>query len=353
MHVCFLCTHVVLCVDLAEADAPTPSTSNHKTSLMRSPSLRTQTSISSTMSSLFRRATRRAAEKRAPKDDDNMSTVSHSHISKASVAMHGPPSPRVPSQLSRQPSMSSIATANSRNIPHDLRSITSKRSGRSQAGFSDANSTSRGFSRSLRSADPPPSSFHPKIPGAAWLSDDDRLTTAADIRAEIQLVEAEERRLLDAFNGLEITATTRHRQAGSETLPLRSGDRLDPDEFRGRGSLSSSAYANVSQTTSRQINLANPSRSPSYSPGVSRPLQLKLASSSSEYLVGGLDIRDSPRSGRTALRQSPRTANQTLDIEMDDIRRRRADIVMKYQERLAFLRARLKGAEMHERLLRK
>lgn len=343
MHVCLLYTHVVLCVDLAEADAPTPSTSNHKTSLMRSPSLRTQTSISSTMSSLFRRATRRAAEKRVPKDDDNMSTVSHSHISKASVAMYGPPSPRVPSQLSRQPSMSSIATANSRNIPHDLRSITSKRSGRSQAGFSDANSTSRGFSRSLRSAEPPPSSFHPKIPGAAWHSDDDRLTTAADIRAEIQLVEAEERRLLDAFNGLEITATTRHRQAGSETLPLRSGDRLDPDEFRGRGSLSSSAYGNVSQTTSRQTVVANSSQ-------LSRPLQTKLVSSSSEYLVSGID---SPRSGRTALRQSPRTANQTLDIEMDDIRRRRADIVMKYQERLAFLRARLKGAEMHERLLRK
>lgn len=343
MHVCLLYTHVVLCVDLAEADAPTASTSNHKTSLMRSPSLRTQTSISSTMSSLFRRATRRAAEKRVPKDDDNMSTVSHSHISKASVAMYGPPSPRVPSQLSRQPSMSSIATANSRNIPHDLRSITSKRSGRSQAGFSDANSTSRGFSRSLRSAEPPPSSFHPKIPGAAWHSDDDRLTTAADIRAEIQLVEAEERRLLDAFNGLEITATTRHRQAGSETLPLRSGDRLDPDEFRGRGSLSSSAYGNVSQTTSRQTVVANSSQ-------LSRPLQTKLVSSSSEYLVSGID---SPRSGRTALRQSPRTANQTLDIEMDDIRRRRADIVMKYQERLAFLRARLKGAEMHERLLRK
>lgn len=343
MHVCLLYTHVVLCVDLAEADAPTPSTSDHKTSLMRSPSLRTQTSISSTMSSLFRRATRRAAEKRVPKDDDNMSTVSHSHISKASVAMYGPPSPRVPSQLSRQPSMSSIATANSRNIPHDLRSITSKRSGRSQAGFSDANSTSRGFSRSLRSAEPPPSSFHPKIPGAAWHSDDDRLTTAADIRAEIQLVEAEERRLLDAFNGLEITATTRHRQAGSETLPLRSGDRLDPDEFRGRGSLSSSAYGNVSQTTSRQTVVANSSQ-------LSRPLQTKLVSSSSEYLVSGID---SPRSGRTALRQSPRTANQTLDIEMDDIRRRRADIVMKYQERLAFLRARLKGAEMHERLLRK
>lgn len=149
--------------------------------------------------------------------------------------------------------------------------------------------------------------------------------------------------MLDAFNGLEITASTRHRQAGSETLPLRSGDRLDPDEFRGRGSLSSSAYGNVSQTTSRQTVVANSSQ-------LSRPLQSRLASSGSEYLVSGID---SPRSGRTALRQSPRTANQTLDIEMDDIRRRRADIVMKYQERLAFLRARLKGAEMHERLLRK
>jgi len=170
------------------------------------------------------------------------------------------------------------------------------------------------------------------------------------------LVEAEERRLLDAFNGLEITATTRHRQVGSENLPLRAGDRLDPDELRGRGSLSSSAYSNVGPTSSRQTNHASSSRSPAYPHSVgqlSRPLHSKVASSSSEYLGGGIDIRDSPRSSRSALRQSPRIANQTLDIEMDDIRRRRADIVVKYQERLAFLRARLKGAEMHERLLRK
>lgn len=42
-----------------------------------------------------------------------------------------------------------------------------------------------------------------------------------------------------------------------------------------------------------------------------------------------------------------------LEVEMADIRRRRTEVVGRYEERLEYLRAKLKGAELHEKLLRR
>jgi len=42
-----------------------------------------------------------------------------------------------------------------------------------------------------------------------------------------------------------------------------------------------------------------------------------------------------------------------LESEMVDIRRRRAEVVARYEAKLELLRAKLKGAEMHEKLLRR
>jgi hypothetical protein len=39
--------------------------------------------------------------------------------------------------------------------------------------------------------------------------------------------------------------------------------------------------------------------------------------------------------------------------EMGEIRRRREEVMMRYDARLEYLRARLKGAQLHEKLLRK
>lgn len=44
---------------------------------------------------------------------------------------------------------------------------------------------------------------------------------------------------------------------------------------------------------------------------------------------------------------------QTIESEMADIRRRRAEVVARYEARLEFLRVKLKGAEMHEKLLKR
>jgi len=43
----------------------------------------------------------------------------------------------------------------------------------------------------------------------------------------------------------------------------------------------------------------------------------------------------------------------TLEGEMADIRRRRAEVVARYEAKLELLRAKLKGAEMHEKLLKR
>ncbi len=41
------------------------------------------------------------------------------------------------------------------------------------------------------------------------------------------------------------------------------------------------------------------------------------------------------------------------DPELVDVRKRREELVARYNARLEFLRAKLKGAELHERLLRR
>ncbi len=43
--------------------------------------------------------------------------------------------------------------------------------------------------------------------------------------------------------------------------------------------------------------------------------------------------------------------NATIQSEVEDIRRRKIDVTDRYQQRLDYLRARLKGAEIHERLV--
>jgi hypothetical protein len=44
---------------------------------------------------------------------------------------------------------------------------------------------------------------------------------------------------------------------------------------------------------------------------------------------------------------------QDEEDEMEDIRRRREEVSVRYEARLEYLRAKLKGAQLHEKLLRK
>jgi len=46
-------------------------------------------------------------------------------------------------------------------------------------------------------------------------------------------------------------------------------------------------------------------------------------------------------------------ALQALENDMADIRRRREEVIARYEARLDLLRVKLKGAEMHEKLLKR
>lgn len=51
----------------------------------------------------------------------------------------------------------------------------------------------------------------------------------------------------------------------------------------------------------------------------------------------------------------PLAAGVSMDIDSDmaNIQKRKADVMGRYEARLEYLRARLKGAELHEKLLKK
>ncbi len=44
---------------------------------------------------------------------------------------------------------------------------------------------------------------------------------------------------------------------------------------------------------------------------------------------------------------------EEMEREMEDIRRRREEVSMRYEARLEYLRAKLKGAQLHEKLMKK
>lgn len=266
--------------------------------------------------------------------------------------------------------------------------------------------------------------------------DDEHLDSAKDIRAEIEQVEAEGRRLLDAFNGLELsTLTKRHRRvptltsltAGdpndvgelNESLQSkwtivpegRSGFRSDNDgmsvhsgrsvgtTMSGPRSMKSgragrmlptsgpaphsapiTRKSSLSSVSSRGTNLASQSHStvppvPGL-PNVHRKESVVHISKSNGQLrlapveeAGGhfLSVSDgasdvsrtwSDASGGDAHRRPKRAVSdedaelRAIEKELGDIRRRRGEVTARYEARLEYLRAKLKAAEIREKLLR-
>ena len=127
---------------------------------------------------------------------------------------------------------------------------------------------------------------------------------------------------------------SRHRPLGSDNILL--SEQLGMGDVRDRLATANSNLGLIAnqQTPSLNIHMR-----------YSRP---SIATRSSECLQGDADTQTPSQS---ALRKQD--TRHAINVELEDIRRRRADIINKYQERIAFLKARLKGAEMHERLLRK
>ncbi|EKM49600.1 uncharacterized protein PHACADRAFT_179011 [Phanerochaete carnosa HHB-10118-sp] len=283
----------------------------------------------------------------------------------------------------------------------------------------------RSDTRSIRRAPSlPPSSFPTQalsaearivqMSAASTLEDDDeRLQTAKEIRQEIELVEAEGRRLLDAFNGLELSTLVRRQRApGRSPLAAASGMISSPIEANACSPTPSlrtgrdpdamsvvSAHSGFSQTRSPSVKSRMRQLNASASAPVFQPVSLgrktsmssvstrsrsgtapshqnslgrhKLGSTSSVNLTrstGHLPLPtlsehegpyiSSPLRSAATTQSSVDNGTQDddlagLEAEMADIRKRRTEVTARYEARIEYLRARLKGAELRDKLMKK
>ena len=236
--------------------------------------------------------------------------------------------------------------------------------------------------------------------------DDDNLTSAKDIRAVITTSEDEFRKLVDAFNELEASALRRFQTQHARRLPVTTPDvnallegrewrehRLIPSpspvlDFKERYMLSSvdssgdgisirsgsSHQTSISQAKSISSLRRNPPGSPLSphfrTPPLFPPRKGSISSISSQRvsfnstrMLAVTSSSSLPRSGshlalpklkgKNASKESISLEEGDDESEVSDIRRRREELVARYTARLEFLKAKLKGAELHEKLLRK
>lgn len=404
-----------------DGQVPSRPLSNFHIDVPRPTSIHSRNSMASGVADLFRRATGRTASSGTKEISDTSSVWSAT--STASNIF------KLPRVLSRKGSVSSVRTDTSR-AQVDTISISSRRGGHasSSQGHSDTSHfspTSRSTAASIRRMATPPSSFpgriigqEPKISRNIYnVFDEDNLKTSQEIKDEIMAVEAEAKRLMDAFSGLELTTLTKNQRHhirptlrssewgkgstgesnwtgsnGRSRIDLLDNDGLSVQSGTSGGtspsfdpsSMSRSAYSvrkagRLKATPNQLLSMSSKSRPSSLrrenssssvtsmekrGGRVVKPppvpvlpmMHLHSASRSNVSLaarssVGYLPImpeEDKSMSGTDTLR-----LEQDEDDEMEDIRRRREEVSVRYEARLEYLRAKLKGAQLHEKLLRK
>ena len=390
-------------------------------------------SVQTAITSIIRRATRRDSIPRtsfAGSGNDADSTYSRGSRN-SSLFPRGP----LPRTLVHKASAGSMQTSPSiLNGPSaaahafDVRSISSRRTNKSGAANDNATIISRTTSRSR-----PPSSYHRRrAPSEAGGSDEiGSEWTAAELRAEIQSLEEENKRLMDMFNGLEMTMLTKHGRpanngrsasdgvagSGGRTLPsdwtLASDKKIPaPEKSSSRLSISSSSMRSFAglqrkgslsflrrsqlpplppiptSATSASTSGFGSTPTSATSMGVSPTLPSASSTSSSSLhpyphpmviaggsqsnrsspnlaLDRGVGVGSTTSSGKLTRSRSgyigtnhgkggggDDAEQDALENGLDDIRRKRASVLSRYEKRLEYLRARLRSAELHERLLK-
>ena len=359
-----------------------PLSGTFQVEIARSPS---RSSLTSGVANLFRRATGRRSTSTSKDPSDRSSFVSENSDTSS-----------MPRILARKSSISSVNTSAS-HAPTDSISITSRMT---NIGFDRAHSESvtsfsptgtRSTAGSIRRFNTPPSSFRAagldnKLGNYSGLYDDDRLQTSQDVKQEILSVEAEAKSMMDAFNGLELTMLTKLQKAtGRNSVIGPDGPDpswlLMPDGQSNRMNLDndgSSIMSGASGRTSASIaRSAYSARRVRPKKSLGSPISLghsaflhRQNSSSSVNLSGfgssGLNVMANNSSlsltksiGQLPMRVVPECGEDRDTVmvedgdEMGEIRRRREEVMMRYDARLEYLRARLKGAQLHEKLLRK
>ncbi|KAH9480541.1 hypothetical protein JR316_0007141 [Psilocybe cubensis] len=377
----------------------------------RPASISSKTSATSGVGSLFRRATGRRSN-----DTSDAASV-WSASSNTSFF-------KLPRALSKKSSNSSLQTNTSR-MQSDSISISSPRRNGSVRDH-QMSTAPRSAAGSIRRMAAPPSSFNNRAVGQDNritnsiynVFDEEHLTTVKDIMQEILNVEAECKRLMDAFNGLEVTtlAKSQRRQhpvrpalkpdSGSngnaeshwgvesdsrsqrriniadDTISMRSGtSSVAP-------SLARSAYSNrkartkvtpmnspigVITTNSRPGSLHRKNSASSVSSerragkaGAAPPMPALPSSMSHGHFKGANNsnislVRSTGNPPMNTVHEDDKSSTghtlrmdaEEYETELEDIRARREEVSQRYEARLEYLRAKLKGAQLHEKLMRK
>ncbi|KZT11977.1 uncharacterized protein LAESUDRAFT_719929 [Laetiporus sulphureus 93-53] len=397
----------------------------------RASSVQSRKSMSSSITSMLRRT---ASKRAAPIPSEFGSSDTGSVFSNGSSIERGSILPR---SLSNPTNDRFTRDDRSRSqYFHPLGTSMSEYSG------SSVRSVSRRRKRSGSSA--PPSSF-PGIPpsnsydGHAQLTNplpnDDDVVSAKDLRRHVELVEAEGRRLLDGFNGLELSTLTRRQRRplsrpplplsapldaalmntpDRRSLSLQSGGDVDAMSYTSGGSGRTNISAKRSASSPRKIPISAPNSTlvvqpramsrkgsvssmssrgrtgmggPSSLSNLSGPFtsssSINLTKSSGHLPLATVNEAESPFHGhhasetvdslltgttpsdgvsragssRSGKARGPADIEdeeiRAMEVELGDIRRRKAEVTARYEARLEYLRARLKGAELREKVMRK
>ncbi|KXN88149.1 hypothetical protein AN958_07608 [Leucoagaricus sp. SymC.cos] len=379
--------------------------SNFQVELPRPPSSQSKYSIASNVTSLFRRMSTSVT----PRDGTDVASVWSQQSGQSGRWKLG----RV---LSRKSSNSSMHTTGSRIDRAETISITSRRE-RPSLSRPDTPHTAR------KKLATPPSAFpgamrhqEARLPNTSIYNvfDEDHLSSAAEIRQEILAVEAEVKRLMDAFNGLEVTTLSKTQR--SRGYSVTRSDTGRPSNVGSIMEGKSVRRVNVTESDAgsvRSANTAGTGLSKSASSGriglraktsittslalsatLSRPGSLRRKNSISIQSHGRpkqptptVPVPPLPNSGNVAAMNGANSSSVSLTrsahimaavpeddrrsavdtvattIRLDDdldggdemevIRGRREEVQQRYEARLDYLRAKLKSAELHEKLLRR
>ncbi|KAH0832208.1 hypothetical protein J3R83DRAFT_13128 [Lanmaoa asiatica] len=362
----------------------------------RTPSVRSKSSVTSAMSSLFKRGSRRIS---ATSIQDSAISESSSIFSLGSLA----PSPFKRGAIPPDIRSASPVLRPELRHDHNVMSTQSRAEHRLLGSISH-----HSISRSMRRLGTvtPPSSFpirnpdlrhSPLILASDPSPDDEKVKSSQEIRLEIEAMEVEGRRLFDAFNGLELSALTRSQHMpGHAPLPrspsISAMNRRNGGEYSdsfltaggstsGRGTPyhgSDADGVSLRSTTSYGTNVSQPrSHRPNPSLRTTGPLAASTAANRKRSMsslssrarvvpcstppalahvrlgeLGSVSSVNLVRLQGSMLTMDEDTEMTALETELFDIRRRRQEVTTRYQDRLEYLRAQLKGAELREKLLR-
>ncbi|KIK96857.1 hypothetical protein PAXRUDRAFT_137547 [Paxillus rubicundulus Ve08.2h10] len=369
----------------------------------KTPSVRSKSSVSSTMSNLFKRGSTRRIS--ATSTNDGIISETSSTFSLGSVASNAFKRGTIPRNMRGDSPSFKMGTP----VDHGAMLSPSRPNGMGHHPLGSA--SYRSISRSMRrlGTATPPSSFPsrnpelkrcPSILTSDPPPDDEKVKSSQDIRLEIEAMEAEGQRLLDAFNGLELTALTRGQyKPGHPPVPhspsvsaigRRNGGEYNDSFLTAGGSTSGRGTPyhgsdadgiSLRSTTSYGTNVSQsrphlPNRALRTNGALAAPVAeiRKRSMSSLSSRARAPQSTSSPTLTQARLRDlgsvssvnlvklhGPISATlmdedagiTALETELIDIRRRRQDVTARYQDRLEYLRAQLKGAELREKLLRK